>query len=81
MQMIQRLKAEVAEVKEQNRLLRNGSSDDVESNNEIPGDGSNNKDLQEPNLTDPVVGNASQVPEGVKIASTQVSLVLCTYFS
>ena len=73
MQMIQRLKAEVAEVKEQNRLLRNGSSDDVEGNNEMPGDGSNNKDLQEPNLTDPV-------PEGVNIASTQVSLGLCTIF-
>ena len=70
----------LAEVKEQDRLLRS-SSDDVEDNNEIPGDGSNNKDLQEPNLTDPVVGNASQVPEGVNIASTQVSRVLCTYFS
>ena len=75
-QTIQSLRGELAEIKEQNRLLRNGSVDDGQGNNESGGDAKNIKDVQECNVTDPVAGNANKVPEGVNATSKQVILRL-----
>lgn len=71
MQTIQRLKAELTEVKEQNRLLRNGSSDDAEGSSESAGDTSTIKDVQESNVTDPVT---NKLADGVNSISNQVSV-------